>query len=55
MEIMKKEKLYEELNKLLEDRLSTYNSIEGRDPFAILHKLAGYKFITEGCDNNDNR
>lgn len=43
------------LNKLLEDRLSTYNSIEGRDPFAILHKLAGYEFITEGCDNNDDR
>lgn len=38
---------------LLEDRASAYNRIVGKDADTILHRLTGYEFITEKCDDDE--
>ena len=43
------------LTELLEDRTFAYNRIVGKDADTMLYRLTGYEFITEGCDDNDDR
>ncbi len=38
---------------LLEDRAFAYNRIVGKDADTILHRLTGYEFITEKCDDDE--
>lgn len=41
------------LTELLEDRTFAYNRIVGKDADTILHRLTGYEFITEKCDDDE--
>lgn len=41
------------LTELLEDRAFAYNRIVGKDADTILHRLTGYEFITEKCDDDE--